>query len=286
MAKIGLVLSGGMAKGAYQIGVLKALSEYLPPAEIALTSASSIGVLNAYAFHTGKLEFATELWKLSAMDGSRRIITSMLRSSFLQSAIANLYSPTDTLQSELYLSLYNFSKNHLSYVALSKQPQTQYVDYLRASVSMPLYNRAVVLGQDKFFDGAMIDNIPMLPLVEHKPDYVICVYFDSENYIFENRDFDRRVVKITFPDDRIIATSVFFKPDSVDYMISQGYSYAKELFAKLFANGKDDLPHIYQEIARLNVASAQRPFRITGDIMVRNLNKVTQKLTRRRRIIE
>lgn len=31
MKDIGLVLSGGMVKGAYQIGALKAISEYIQP---------------------------------------------------------------------------------------------------------------------------------------------------------------------------------------------------------------------------------------------------------------
>ena len=43
---IGLVLSGGMAKGAYQVGALKAINELFPKGSIKYISASSIGVLN------------------------------------------------------------------------------------------------------------------------------------------------------------------------------------------------------------------------------------------------
>lgn len=49
---IGLVLSGGMAKGAYQIGVLRAISEYIPISEIKYISCESIGVFNGYALLT------------------------------------------------------------------------------------------------------------------------------------------------------------------------------------------------------------------------------------------
>ena len=45
---IGLVLSGGMGKGAYQIGALTAIDEFFNPSEFEYVSAASIGVLNMY----------------------------------------------------------------------------------------------------------------------------------------------------------------------------------------------------------------------------------------------
>ena len=44
--KIGLVLCGGMAKGAYQIGVLRAIREFVPREDITTISCASVGVLN------------------------------------------------------------------------------------------------------------------------------------------------------------------------------------------------------------------------------------------------
>ena len=42
---IGLVLAGGFAKGAYQIGALRAIREYFEPEDIEYVSASSIGII-------------------------------------------------------------------------------------------------------------------------------------------------------------------------------------------------------------------------------------------------
>ena len=56
MPKIGLVLSGGLAKGAYQLGVLKAINELVRLEDIVAISASSVGTLNAYAFINQRLE--------------------------------------------------------------------------------------------------------------------------------------------------------------------------------------------------------------------------------------
>ena len=60
---IGLVLSGGMAKGAYQIGALKALNHFIPLEEIKYISCASIGVLNGYAYATESLDRAEKMWK-------------------------------------------------------------------------------------------------------------------------------------------------------------------------------------------------------------------------------
>ena len=54
MKDIGLVLSGGMVKGAYQIGALKAISEYIQPKDFNCLSCSSIGTLNGCACVVGE----------------------------------------------------------------------------------------------------------------------------------------------------------------------------------------------------------------------------------------
>ena len=48
--KIGLVLGGGGGKGAYQIGVWKALREYKIDKYITYLSGTSIGSLNSLCF--------------------------------------------------------------------------------------------------------------------------------------------------------------------------------------------------------------------------------------------
>jgi len=58
--KIGIVLSGGGAKGAYEVGCWKALREYgINPSAVAGTS---VGALNAALMAAGELEEAYRLW--------------------------------------------------------------------------------------------------------------------------------------------------------------------------------------------------------------------------------
>ncbi len=61
MPNIGICFSGGIAKGAFQIGFCKALLNYINPDDISAVSASSIGSWNAAAFLTNNIDFAEQL---------------------------------------------------------------------------------------------------------------------------------------------------------------------------------------------------------------------------------
>jgi len=59
----GLVLSGGGAKGAYQVGVWKALEDYGISNQITVISGTSVGALNAALFACSDLGEAEKLWR-------------------------------------------------------------------------------------------------------------------------------------------------------------------------------------------------------------------------------
>ncbi len=61
--KLGLVLSGGGAKGAYQLGVFKAMSELRLTNSVCAVSGCSIGSINALAFAAGSNIRTNALWK-------------------------------------------------------------------------------------------------------------------------------------------------------------------------------------------------------------------------------
>ena len=61
--KIGLVLGGGGAKGAYQVGVLKALQEYKLLKKVNCISATSIGALSSMKVLENDIEGAIDIWK-------------------------------------------------------------------------------------------------------------------------------------------------------------------------------------------------------------------------------
>lgn len=60
---IGLVLSGGGAKGAYQVGVWKAMEEYGLTDNVKVASGTSVGALNAALFANISTTKAEQLWR-------------------------------------------------------------------------------------------------------------------------------------------------------------------------------------------------------------------------------
>lgn len=279
---IGLVLSGGMAKGAYQIGALRALNSFVPPSEIKYISCASIGVLNGYAYATENLDRAEEMWNSICGDDTRLLISQILRSSMLQQNIKNIYHADKKLSSVFYCSLLDWEHRSIVYKDLSAVDHNLIPRYLKASVAMPVYNRSVQIGNTAYFDGAMIDNIPVYPLLKHNLDYIICIYFDDTCYKFENSYFDNKIINITFPSQGSLKQSVIFKQDSIQEMIRSGYDRTMYLLKTVFSEGYDNLNYIYRTIDYMNQNGKGKSIRITGDVLVTNLNKITQRLSKRK----
>ena len=192
---IGLVLSGGMAKGALQLGALYALSEVIPLEEVKYISCASVGALNGYAYMTNKLEKAKQMWSGLCNNGKMGLY-QFLKSEILQQSIIGLYEPNDSLPSEFYCSLLELSAMNIVYKDLSKVDKDKIPLYLKAAVALPVCNRSVQVDGSGYFDGAVVDNIPVFPLLDREIDYIICIYFDDICYKFESADFDNKVIKI------------------------------------------------------------------------------------------
>lgn len=279
---IGLVLSGGMAKGAYQIGALKALNEFIPLKEIKYISCASIGVLNGYAYATENLQQAEQMWKNICSNDTRYVISQILRSSMLQQNISTLYDKEKQLSNTFYCSLLDFCHKNIVYKDLSTVSCNEIPLYLKASVAMPVYNRSVSLDNTSYFDGAMIDNIPVYPLLKHNLDYIICIYFDDTCYKFENTYFDNKVIKITFPCESMLRQSIVFNKQNIEDMIKGGYDRTTYILKNILSEGYENLEYIYRAIDFMNQNNRNNCLRITGDVLVTNLNKITQRLTKRK----
>lgn len=283
--KIGLVLSGGMAKGALQIGALKALNEYIPREEIKYISCASVGVLNGYAYMMDRLEEAEKMWRNVCCEDTRLFISQILRSSLLQKDIKEIYHQGDKVTQDFYMTLLDMKHESIVYKNMNGVRTELLPRYLKASVAMPIYNKAVAVNNISYYDGAMVDNIPVFPLVEHDLDYVICIYFDEHIYKFENSMFDNRALHITFPSENILKQSMVFHQNSIENMLEKGYNHTKYLLNAMLGNGYGDLDYVYKSIEYRNAQIKDSKLRITGDMIVTNINKVTSKLARRKIIV-
>lgn len=153
---LGIVFSGGGARGAYQIGVWKALRETGRERDVTVVTGSSVGALNAAMFVQGDLEKAADLWlRLHTSD----ILGPGRLEALLESVIdiPRFYaSPVEFgLVTVRFPSLVPFTPSRADI------PPERLCAYLTASSSCPPFFAPKRIGGVRFVDGAWYDNLPL-----------------------------------------------------------------------------------------------------------------------------
>lgn len=272
MVKIGLVLSGGLAKGAYQIGALQASGEFFKPDDFACVSAASVGLLNAYAYVSGQLDAARDAWLSAAGDGRGVLVTEIIRNSGLRQTIKELTAAGGPVAKDLYFPLFNYNKRKTVYFNLRDIPFSDYEKFLSAGIAIPLYNKACVIGDEKFYDGAIADNIPVAPLL-NGCDFLICVCFHDGRSPAE-RTTDKKTIRLTFSGTSSLSDSFAVRRDSVEFMIGEGNKQAKKILDFVFCRGIADTDMILKRIGELNGSGLPKvQFPVTADHAIHILNK-------------
>ena len=175
--KIGIVLSGGGARGIGHLGVLKALEEFgIVPTHISGTSAGAIaGAFYAAGYKVNEIlsilkkgqifSFSNLLMKrqgLFAMKGFHDIYLECFPTNSFEDLKIPLYvAATDILKGELVY----FSSGNLSQA-------------LMASSCMPLLFQPVSYNNSLYVDGGVINNFPIEPLMG-QCDIIIGSYVNS-----------------------------------------------------------------------------------------------------------
>ncbi len=277
---IGIVLAGGMNNGIYEIGCLKAIAECFPQEDIACISASSIGALVGYSFASGQLQLMTDTLKDLESERTRFAFLSFSRNSGLLNKIRNLACENAPLRYPTYITVWNYSKRKMEYIPFHTLTQQAAKNYLLASIAIPVVNKGIRINNDIYFDGGVVDNIPVYPMLEKNLDFIFCIYFDNRNYYFENDAFDRKVVKLChFPVQKRYDLLVF-DPDRIDPMIEYGYQYTKEIVSEILS--KESREDMYSVIASFNRNNEKdRQYRVTADSAISSLNKVMERFAKR-----
>lgn len=281
---IGLVLSGGMAKGAYQLGALRAIREFIDPKEVKYISAASIGSLNAYAYASDNLDASSFMWHSINLTHNRILLTTLLRSEFLPEVIRRL-AKKDVYCEKFYIPLINIRTRSIAYTDIADMHNEELKEHLAAAISMPVMAAPVNIDGLNYYDGASVDNIPVYPLMKLNLDYIICIHFDEYNYTFESQYFDNKIVKINFDGEKSLSDSIWFVRNDIRDMETQGYIKAKAIMEFIFADGLENLESIYSKIEALNAINTRRIHRSTADVISDNYDKLKKRLAKKK-IIE
>lgn len=281
MAKVELLLSGGLAKGAYQIGALRALEKYFAPEDLVCVSASSVGALNAQSYVTGHTEEMRAFWEGANADSpKRKSIVRFLHGSYVPDAVHRIAALGQS-KVPFYVPLMQARERTIYYADLSKIPPEQMDTYISAAVAVPAVYPAVTIDGVKYADGGWVDNMPIYPLPLCEPDYVIALYFDKYEYFFANKDLNQRIIRIHFPNNSILADSLFIDHASVMKMMASGEEYAEEVLEKVIGTERDDVERVLARIAEDREAHKKERKRLTADRMLNGIGRLTKGLWKR-----
>ena len=190
--KLGIVFSGGGGKGAYEIGVWKALKEFKIDTQIEAVAGTSVGGLNGALFVQGDYDKAESLWLNISPDKVMSLNTDQLyrnialtAGSLLTPAILakvvltitqlnkfqGLFSPvglsqlieqsnaTKSVSNALLpftVCALNSKTKKLEYPQLNGLNAEEITDWMLASSAIPLIFDGVIINQKTYFDGGVL----------------------------------------------------------------------------------------------------------------------------------
>ena len=267
----GLVLVGGGTRGAYQVGVWKALQEL--GIKITAIAGTSIGALNGAMFLQDDFFTTVKMYEnikikdimnVDGVDSQKDIfdlsnILNLATNYTKQKGIDNTplrkmiehYIDVDKVyNSEIDFGLVAYSVKNKTPLQKFKNeiPKEQMVDYLLASSCFPIF-KPQKIGDEEYYDGGLYDNAPSNMLIEK--GYKNLIIADIAGAGFSRKTLDRNVyVKVISPTEELGGIFEFnherimnnMKLGYLDTMRSfnklQGHMYyfKPEEFAKMLEN--------------------------------------------------
>lgn len=267
--KLGLVLGGGGARGAYQIGVWEALRELGIDKHIKVISGTSIGALNAMLFMQGDLELARKTWiglqqdeilplnkKNIIMQGKIRIFNTPARinklldlkpnlldeGEFSRQGIINVIDKFLDIKKALdssipcYCACSDIALKDKIYFKVQDYSEDTIKDILLASSAIPGIYDAVEINGRLYLDGGLNDNVPITPVYNEGCDVIIVVRLCSEDIIDHSQFPGVQMIDITLPADKSITQDGFFdfSHETVRQKMAEGYSGTMDLIMPIF----------------------------------------------------
>ncbi len=263
--EIGLVLSGGGGKGAYEVGVWKALCEYGIAQKVTVISGTSVGGLNAALFACVKAEQAEKIWvdivpsrltqdgALISQEGLNKIISSIPLQKIMGRGLRPHVYVTAVRAKGKLIKHFTSKPGSDSYrFLLNEEPQLEQIRLkLLATSAFPILTDPIKLADGyKYTDGGEEavggDNVPLAPIVERYPDIknIFVIYLSDRDHVkrrIQKKDFDTKVITEIFPSidtdgsgfwERMLDGTANFKEDRIKLLIRQGYEDTVELLQR------------------------------------------------------
>jgi NTE family protein len=188
----GLCLGGGGGKGAYQVGVYKALADYGLINNITSISGASIGALNGLLFTMKNPDSAYKCWseidKYSIFEPDAALMFNdkpgFASSQYMLSLVDTYVDYNDFKKSgiNLYMNttiIDNGDKKPL-YLKVNDLEKEKLYKILSATSALPMINESVTYDGMELMDGGLTDNLPVKPLYDNGVRNIIIVGLNRE----------------------------------------------------------------------------------------------------------
>ena len=171
---VGLVLSGGGGKGAYQIGVLRALKEEGKLDAVSAVAGTSIGAVNAVLFAQDDYDRAYQTWDDINMGVLFDLDPAMIAQGkiYFSRDEMNQYIDYDKITAcpmDIYCGVaeeLGSGNYRAEYMRLNGRSLSEIQSILMASTAMPVVYDTVTINGRYYRDGGVVDNEPIRPLYD------------------------------------------------------------------------------------------------------------------------
>lgn len=260
MKEYGLILAGGGAKGAYQMGAWQAMREM--HVNFCAIAGVSIGAINGALIASDDFKDALHLWNNVTIDKGVKLESELrdpenlfsfknyaaLFKEFIKNGGIDASPTKDYLskyidedkvrKSDIPLGLVTYSISAMKPLEIFVEdiPEGELIDYLLASAKFPGVSNIGPEGE-WFLDGGAYDNAPIKMLRKRGINRLIVVDISSIKGVAHQQDFTCAEVVYIRPyniDD--IGASFDFDDEMIEKRIKMGYFDAKKSFGKLGGN--------------------------------------------------
>lgn len=262
-SKIGLVFAGGGGKGAYQVGVWKAIQEYELDQRITAVSGTSVGALNGVLFASSSVDRARDVWLNISPDKILSIDLSSWHRKFhnnffnIPQSTVELFAGrgvfsrkglTEIIQQSVHLSLinthsmpvyataYDAKTRQAHYFLLNRLSDEEKLKALLASAALPFVFDPVNIHNQTYWDGGLVDNTPITPLYDMGCSTILVVHLNRMAIIDKSKYPDAKIIEI-FPKDSLGAFfdgTLDFSPANAQIRMEQGYRDAKCILEPIY----------------------------------------------------
>lgn len=250
-----LVLSGGGAKGSYQIGVWKALRQL--GIKIDIVTGTSAGAINGALIVQGNYWKAVNVWKRLNFnkvfgeeienDTDIDALYKTIAKNFISEGGTEVKELNNLINKNLnkrkfYNSKINYglvtvnvTNNKLEPVELEKKdiPKDKLGEYILASASCFPAFKKMKINDNHYIDGAYYDNVPLNLAIKMGATEAIVVDLKS---IGLKRITKKKIKQITISPENDLDNFLNFNPNSAKKNIKYGYNDTMKAFGKLEGN--------------------------------------------------